>query len=184
MSLRVKMDALGLLWDILAAYDERNAPFFRFLKRLTSEDNLILVTTSHLLTEFVIDKIIEAKCIKPDIILDDKRNFSYFVKLNTLYCTGHMPENIYHNLVSLNKLRNSYAHNLRPDPKIVSYFSFQIVDGKIDMTLPLQLVKCHNPKDPTTYHNFLIGFCISTLIMIAQYAQSLKVNLSFGTQMF
>ena len=174
------VDVIGLICDGAAALNKETAPLYRFMKCLLSENNLVLVTTSHLLTEYIIDNMIQAKCSHPEIILDDKRNFSYFVKLNTLYCNGQVPEDIYKNLVLMNKLRNSYAHNLKPDPKITAYYEYPEKDGKKDTTKPLPSVKCDDPKDPEKYHLFLMGLCLTTLTAFANHAKQNGVEISYN----
>lgn len=179
----VAYDIMNLFIDAVAEWDKDIAPQIRFLKRLTTADDLVMVTTFHLLTEYTLDMLIQAKCNKPDIILDDKRNFSYYVKLNTLYCMGYIPEPLYKNLESLNKLRNSYAHNLRPDPKIISYYGYQEIEGEIDTSKPLILYKCNHPKEPVIYHVFLMEFCKSTLNMCVNNANRLGIQLSLNELM-
>lgn len=73
---------------------------------------LAIAVSLHLFVEYWLNQLIQAKCPNADTILDDKRNLTFYVKLQLVYGMGLIPERIFSNIKRLNKLRNSYAHNL------------------------------------------------------------------------
>lgn len=80
-------------------------------------DNLIL--KAHILTEYALDSFIDRKSV-------EKGNcrFTYAHKISIAQMMGLFKENpdLKRDLVLLNKLRNSIAHNLRYDEKILEDF--------------------------------------------------------------
>lgn len=85
----------------------------RGLPRLGS--HLAIVVTLHLLTEFLLDRLIRAKSPTPKRILDDSRTFTYSVKLVLVRNMGLIDGDLFRNLDALRKLRNEYAHGLDVD---------------------------------------------------------------------
>ena len=82
-------------------YSQRLA---RGLPRLGS--HLAIVVTLHLLTEFVLDRLINAKSATPRRILDDSRTFTYSVKLVLVRNMGLVDDALFRNLDALRRLRN------------------------------------------------------------------------------
>lgn len=106
-------------------YSQRLA---RGLPRLGS--HLAIVVTLHLLTEFVLDRLIKAKSPTPKRILDDSRTFTYSVKLVLVRNMGLIDEPLFRNLDALRRLRNEYAHGLDVDLAAKLNLGFLERDGK------------------------------------------------------
>lgn len=106
-------------------YSQRLA---RGLPRLGS--HLAIVVTLHLLTEFVLDRLIKAKSATPRRILDDSRTFTYSVKLVLVRNMGLVDDALFRNLDALRRLRNEYAHGLDVDLARKLNLGFTAADGK------------------------------------------------------
>lgn len=106
-------------------YSQRLA---RGLPRLGS--HLAIVVTLHLLTEFVLDRLIQAKSPTPRRILDDSRTFTYSVKLVLVRNMGLIDESLFRSLDALRRLRNEYAHGLDVDLAAKLNLGFVGKDGK------------------------------------------------------
>ena len=78
-------------------------------------NHLAIVVTLHLLTEFLLDRLIKARSPTPARILDDSRTFTYSVKLVLVRNMGLIEDEMFRNLDALRKLRNDYAHELDLD---------------------------------------------------------------------
>ena len=78
-----------------------------------SEGELGLIIKGHLLVEYILNQMVEKSFKKPEVFFKDNRANSFSVKLNILYSLGLIPTNIYKNIVSVNKIRNQYSHNLK-----------------------------------------------------------------------
>ena len=141
-----------------------------------SDDELTNVITSHLLTEFILNRIIEEKCSNSKKILDDHKSYTYSVKLTLIQCMGLLPEDLYKNLNLLNHLRNSYAHNLYPDKKIAKYNSMSLIDGQMSIE-----IKCENVNDEQIYQQFIHDLCFSTLVFFMAHAIG-KLDIDISTK--
>lgn len=139
--------------------DEDNKLVHDFLNREMHNDKLIMITTNHLFSEYILNKIIENKCPTPRIILGDRR-YSYSLKLNLIYSMGWLPEFIYQDLLILNKLRNSYAHNLNPDFSIFQYYNEDLEEVKIDKT-----------ENRHEYLDFIDGLCFNVIGALINYVR-------------
>ncbi len=88
------------------------SPIDYYLQRINdTRENLILIIITHLLTEFIVNQMLESKHNTSGKLFKDK-SYSYKVKL--MYDLKLIPEDSFRNLVALNKLRNQYAHQLNP----------------------------------------------------------------------
>lgn len=158
-------------------FDSRVRETGRYLKRLKSTHELIFVTTSHLLTEYVINKIIENRCQSPELLI---RN-PYLKKLQIIYCLGLLPDYLYEDLIILNKLRNKFAHNLHPNPQI---FSFKTIN--LDRQ-DIIIVSNFDPNAPcylgasSPYKEFLSDMCVSIFFLLVQHTLwNLDIDISFN----
>jgi hypothetical protein len=104
-------------------YSQRLA---RGLHRL--ENHLAIVVTLHLLTEFLLDRLIKAKSPTPKRILDDSRTFTYSVKTVLVRNMALIDDGLFRNLDALRKLRNEYAHGL--DVDLATQLTLPFVDAK------------------------------------------------------
>lgn len=93
--------------------DENTVEFVLRLRANDDEATIILV--SHLLIESLLDKIIQIKCKSPKKILDDHVTYCFSVKLQIIYAMGLLPDNIFNNIVRINKFRNKFSHNIEID---------------------------------------------------------------------
>jgi len=94
-----------------ASASETISIFNHYLKRLEdTDDDLILVITTCLLTEHIIDKIIDIKVPRGNEILE----WTYARKLRLIFSMGLIPEHSFENLRRLANIRNVFAHKLSP----------------------------------------------------------------------
>ena len=82
------------------------------------DDPLHLTIRSHLYAEIMLNAIIQKNFKKPEKIIN---TFSFLQKIQLLYALGKLDNNLFADLIHLNKLRNNFAHNLRYD---ISEFNF------------------------------------------------------------
>ena len=87
------------------------------LERL--ENHLAYVVSLHLFVEFLMNKLIEAGSpLTPTQVRErivKNRNFTFALKLDLLLHMGALPQLLYENVRSLNRLRNEYAHEMDVD---------------------------------------------------------------------
>lgn len=140
-----------------------------------SQDELVILVTGHILTEFIINRIIEEKCPISKNKLADHRTYSYAVKLTILKCMNLIPEYLFKNLNKLNKLRNEYAHNIHINLEQIDLsFDYQQSEDSL-----IQL-HCEDPNNPKELKKHLYLVCYTILFNFAKYAdKDLKVNISF-----
>lgn len=69
---------------------------------------LTLVVVSHFLVEYLLNRIISKKCRNPAKIL----KYTFSIKLDLLNAMKLLPEDVYNNIIILNKLRNAIVHTL------------------------------------------------------------------------
>lgn len=146
-----------------------------FIERLEeSQDELVIVLTSHLLTEFIINRIIEERCQESKKILSDHRSYTYAVKLTIINCMGMIPEYLFHNLTKLNGLRNEFSHNLRLNPKKLNLsFRNPPLLGVHDEIV----YECSD--DSAALFEFIYAMCSSVMTNFAAHASNeLEINLS------
>lgn len=129
-----------------------------FVKQLnTIKEPISAVVTIHLYTEYWLDVIIKNKTKTPSKIL----NWSYASKLQVVYNIDLITEELYLNLIKLNKLRNTCAHNLYYDFKDINFKEYTLynMDEKIsDIN-----------TDDKMFHIAVIG--ISTFGWLSSYAR-------------
>ena len=74
------------------------------------------VLRSHLYIEYQINSVIIKKFRNPEFVLDDVDSYSFSKKLTLLKALGVFEgegeEELYNNLITINKIRNSFAHIL------------------------------------------------------------------------
>ena len=147
-----------------------------YLSRLKSAHEIIFVTTAHLLTEYIVNIIIQQKCGSPEKLT----NFQYSKKLDVLYCMGLLPDYLYEDLRQLNTLRNKFAHNLHPEPQI---FSFKTINwDKQDIIIESKFDKnalCYKGAS-SPYKEFLSDMCVSIFFLLFQHTfWNLEIDISF-----
>jgi hypothetical protein len=90
--------------------------------------------------EYLMNRIITAKCKGPQKILKDPKNFLFSVKLQLLYSMHLLPDHIYGNIQRLNSCRNLLTHNLYFDEERIdrSYYSEEgkLVSMRIRKRIP------------------------------------------------
>ncbi len=93
---------------------KRSQPIYAeyFLRIRKHDDELGITLKGHLLVEYLINKIIEAKCKSPKKILENSKTYSFSVKTQLLYAMDFLPEYLNKNISKLNNIRNELAHNL------------------------------------------------------------------------
>jgi len=101
------------------------------------EDELGLIVKGHLLIEYIINKIIERKCKNPKIILLNRQNYTFSVKLQIVFSMGFLPQSIYRNIRRVNRIRNEFAHNLEPNYDKID-FKFTKYNGTSEETISLR----------------------------------------------
>lgn len=154
-------------------FDIRIRETSRYLNKLKSADELVFVTTAHLLTEYILNLIIQNKCKKPEKLL----GYQYSKKLDILFCMNLIPDYLYEDLCQLNTLRNKFAHNLHPKPQIFSFKTVnwgqsEIIISKYDVNL--------NPYKGIPYKEFLSDMCVSIVFLLFQHAfWTLNIDVSF-----
>ncbi len=95
---------------------------FVYITRLRHHtDELGLVVQGHLLIEFILNEIIRRALKMPTDILNDHRSYTFAIKAQVLYSTGHLPKYIYRNIRRINSIRNYLAHNLDWDSLRLDY---------------------------------------------------------------
>lgn len=154
-------------------FDVRIRETSRYLKKLKSADELIFVTTAHLLTEYILNMIIEHKCKNPEKLM----GYQYSKKLDILFCVDLIPDYLYEDLCQLNSLRNKFAHNLYPKPQI---FSFKTVNWGLPEIIVAKYDVKSNPYKGIPYKEFLSDMCVSIFFLLFQHAfYNLKIDISF-----
>ena len=97
--------------------------FFEGARKNNQSRTIVLV--GHLVVEYLLNRVILAKCKAPQKILKDSKNYPFSVKLQLLYSMGLLPDHIYGNISRLNTYRNQLAHQLVFDESKIdrSYFN-------------------------------------------------------------
>lgn len=83
------------------------------LERL--ENHLAIVLSIHLFVEHLLDRMIDAKSEIAGRILKDHRTYTFSVKLALVFHMELLDRGLFDNLVALNSLRNTYAHEIDVD---------------------------------------------------------------------
>ena len=138
-----------------------------YIRRRDNKNELLeRVITTHLFTEYILNRIITEKRSDYKTIIN---KWGYAAKLKMLKTAGIMPEKLNHNLNELNHLRNSYAHNLELEKDTVLAF-YENMD-KADMS-----------RYKITDRNFDNGvelLCQAAFIDLADLAFDLKVDTKY-----
>lgn len=105
-----------------------------FEKLVKKRGGVSSITTTHILVEYALNVLVMQNCDNSRVILDDRRSYTFSVKLNLVYGMGLLTKKLYHNIMKLNKIRNAYAHKLDVD---FSTFDLDFHDpaGKIDFKI-------------------------------------------------
>jgi hypothetical protein len=112
---------------------------FNFIEQIKSiDDEIALIITIHLYTEYWINRLIEKRSLTGKEILNDHRIYSFTVKLNLIFNMELIPKDLFSNIKHLNNLRNKYSHEINyncadfnfskfknPDP------TFSFIDSQI-----------------------------------------------------
>lgn len=72
-------------------------------------DEIALVVTIHLCTEYWLNKLMEEKLNKSKNYIND---LTFKKKIDSINQQGMIPKDLYDNICKLNKLRNTFAHEL------------------------------------------------------------------------
>jgi len=144
-----------------------------YLKRLKSAHEIVVVTTAHLLTEYIINTIIEKKCKSPEKLV----NYQYAKKVDIIYCMNLLPDYLYEDLRQLNTLRNKFAHDLHPKPHI---FSFKTVNwNEQDKIIESKYDENSLAYKGLPYKEFLSDMCVSIFFLLFQHTfWNLKIDIS------
>ncbi len=149
-------------------FTEPTNPLHYYIKRIDRVcDPLTVVIISHILTEYLINEIIRNKCIYPEKIVDD-RQYTYSMKLNTIYSIGLISQDVYDKLSKLNNIRNRYAHDLRPNKKSILQ--------SISSIPTFSSYKNKTGEDDNDYFNDLHQFCGGSLAILLVEADKLNVK--------
>jgi hypothetical protein len=144
---------------------------FQYILRVGRRPNeFSTILTGHLLIEYLINRIIEAKCKHPQKIVKDSQNYTFSVKLQIVHEMGLLTDPIYNNIVKLNKIRNRLAHDLDFDVE------------EMDMTLFNDHGECINlkPKGKRNPRAFYLRMLvISTLNQLQSH---MLINLRVKTR--
>ncbi|MGG1220769.1 hypothetical protein ABE236_25330 [Priestia endophytica] len=92
-------------------FEEYEETFNEFLRNTAGEGILQMVLRTHLYIEHELENIIKDTFVKPELLLNNRSMFSN--KLSLVTASGIIPSEFYGSLKYFNKLRNSYAHNLK-----------------------------------------------------------------------
>ena len=88
-------------------------------------DPLTMTISTHLMTEYGINYLIQENVINPKSILKN-RDFTFSIKLEICFQNSLIPEYLYNNIRKLNKIRNKYAHQLNADD--ISNWDLDFID--------------------------------------------------------
>src|SRR6266571_1922759 len=134
---------------------------FHYIVRLRHHtDELGLVVQGHLLIEFVVNGMIRRGLSKPTNILNDHRSYTFAVKLQILYSTGHLPEHIFRNIRRINSIRNHLAHKLDWKSLDLDYkFSRYETEGRGDID-----VRDTKTRRKPTPRQYIKTLCLLTLV--------------------
>ncbi len=94
------------------------------------ESHLAFVVSLHLFVENLVDDLIRAKSETAAAILDDHRAYSFSVKLTLVFNMKLIPKGLFHNVRTLNDLRNRYAHHI--DVDLASEFETKVAQALVD----------------------------------------------------
>lgn len=98
--------------------------------RLVRLDNhLAIVLSVHLFVEYLLDRLIDERSPIAKKILDDRRTYTFAVKLTVVFHLQLLEQSLYDNLVALNGLRNAYAHEIDVELTRVIDKGFKRSDG-------------------------------------------------------
>jgi hypothetical protein len=101
-----------------------------FLRRTyTPADPLVLVLTTHLIIEILLNEIIKKKFQNSAIILDDFSFSKFSSKIKILRAKNYLDEKLYSDLVLLNNVRNKFGHTLFYDIGEFDMSKFYYWDG-------------------------------------------------------
>lgn len=137
-----------------------------FIKRTkNTKENLITIITTHILVEFILNRILENK-------YQGLENERFYKKVKILYVLKEIPIEMKINLDALNDLRNQYAHRLKPDKNeiisICKKFTFcNIVLGQEKINKAVE------------YYDFFRGLCSYTIATLFSHFRNKGINFSF-----
>lgn len=126
------------------------------------------VITAHLLSEYILNRIITERCPDYKLIVNDYQKYTYDVKLTLLRCMGIVPEKLYHNLKELNALRNSCAHNLDIKKGTISFYTHMDSDEKHECK-----------KSDPNFNNGIEWLCDTTILDFVNLAHDLKIDIKY-----
>jgi hypothetical protein len=82
-------------------------------------NTLTLVVTGHFLIEYLLDKIIDTKCKDSEKF----RNYTFSIKLDILNAFNLIPDEVYKNINTINKIRNKLVHTLKVDTPVRNFYT-------------------------------------------------------------
>lgn len=98
------------------AYEKQKAQ--EWLDRIqTVREPIGIVVTTHLYTEYALNHILLIKVPAQPPLQRLLEDLKFARKAKLAFDLGHIPKDLYDNLVRLNKLRNAFAHTLSVDFK-------------------------------------------------------------------
>lgn len=135
----------------------RREHFEKFLKTVpSSSDAVTMILRCHLLAEYYLDKVIELKIPRGDIITDSRFQFSE--KILIVEAIDIINKNLLDTIKKLNKIRNSCSH-------VISYDITEEDIEKLRAPLKLKPVEYKNKKD--SLHGTLLS-------IMAQFAGTIQ----------
>jgi hypothetical protein len=127
-------------------------------------DELTIILKGHLIVEYMLDAIIKEKFKNPKKIL----GYSFFRKLEILFSLGLLPDYLFRNIVTLNNIRNNYAHDLTYSVNI-NELPVMGIDNR-------QLPKSPKLKRYSLKSN-VRSFCVLVIMQLRNYSlEKLSIN--------
>lgn len=101
-------------YDFYVSHAVKDRLGARFLLNIyQKQDILPMVLTAHLILEAFINKIIKYNFPHAETVLKSKGGrFGFAQKVHILRAGGHIDKDLYNVILTINGLRNKYAHNL------------------------------------------------------------------------
>lgn len=139
-----------------------------------NDDEATVILVGHLIIENLLDEIIRIKCKSPKKILDDHITYCFAVKLQIIYSMGLLPEDVYKNIIRINKFRNKFAHNIEfnIDPNTM----FIDLDGVIASYLEAYPADKKKKSLAKKYLDHLCGF---TILDLSKYMVEIGIDLRY-----
>ena len=127
-------------------------------------DELTIVLKGHLVVEYMLDSIIKEKFKNPNKIL----SYSFYRKLEILHSLGFLPDYLFKNIETLNKIRNKYAHDLKYSLDINELFVIDSDDKQITLS---------SKSKKYTKKSTINSFCAVVIMQLhAHYLVKLGIN--------